>query len=211
MDILKSLWADFKKQPVNTLECWQDKRALWLVMSGAALFLILSAMVYFQTILAMDPCEICVYIRFSQCCILIAGLIIAIKPTNIVFKVLGLMLAWYGVIQGMAWSLSLQELHHTAHALKDAISSGGDLFAAGGGGAACSTEPHFPLGLPLHEWFPYEFQPSGICGEDTWSLLGLNMADYCVIAYSVFILVLGPVTAAWVKSLLSQNTQLQPQ
>lgn len=194
MNTLKSLFGDFKASPVSTLQSWQDQRPVWLVMSSAALFLILSAMGYFQGFLGMDPCELCVYIRYSQFCILFAGLIVAIKPMNPLLKISGIALAWYGVLQGMDWSMQLADLHHTAHALEQAMDTGGDLFAAGGGGAACSTEPTFPLGLPLHIWFPYEFQPSGICGEDSWSLLGLNMAQYCIIAYSVFTAALAAVT-----------------
>ncbi|WP_338126793.1 disulfide bond formation protein B [Shewanella indica] len=77
--------------------------------------------------------------------------------------------------------------------------------ATGGGGAACSTEPHFPLGLPLHEWLPYEFAPTGGCGEDDWTLLGMNMADYCIIAYGIFSLALGAVTLGWLYSLFAKK------
>ncbi len=199
--MVAKLFNSFKQAPVLTLQQWQEQRAVWLVMSGAALFLILSAMGYFQWFLEMDPCEICVYIRFSQFCILFAGLIIVINPKLPVLKFLGLVLAWYGVIQGMIWSIDLNELHHASHALDDVMAAGGDLFAAGGGEGACSTEPKFPLGLPLHEWFPYEFQPSGICGEDDWSLLGLNMAQYCIIAYTCFALALGAVTLGTLTAL----------
>lgn len=201
MNTISQGWQDLKTAPVNTLQQWQEQRWIWFLMSGAAAFLIGSAMGYFQWFLEMDPCEICVYIRFSQFCILFAGLIIAINPNHVVLKVLGLTLAWYGVVQGMMWSIDLSMLHDASHAMDDVMAGGGDLFAAGGGGGACSTEPTFPLGLPLHEWFPYEFQPSGICGEDDWSLLGLNMAQYCIIAYSVFGVALSAVTFGWISRL----------
>lgn len=204
METLKILFGNLKKQPISTLQSWQDQRPIWGIMSGAALFLILSAMGYFQWFLNMEPCELCVYIRFSQLCILLGGLIVIIKPSNLIFKLLGMALAWYGVIQGMDWSLRLADLHHTAHALDAAMAVGGDLFAAGGGGAACSTEPTFPLSLPMHEWFPYEFQPSGICGEDDWSLLGLNMAEYCIIAYTIFTIALSAVTVGTISRLLKR-------
>ena len=200
--MLQQGWHSLKSSPITTLEQWQRQRWVWLLMSGAALFLILSAMGYFQWFLEMDPCEICVYIRFSQMCILFAGLIMAIKPDSTPLKLVGMALAWYAVIQGMAWSIDLASLHHSSHALDSVMAEGGDLFAAGGGGGACSTEPKFPLGLPMHIWFPYEFQPSGICGEDDWSLLGLNMAQYCIIAYSLFIAALAPLTGAWLKTLI---------
>ncbi|TKB55422.1 disulfide bond formation protein B [Ferrimonas aestuarii] len=204
MSSLTMQWSNLKSNPTQTLIEWQNQRWIWFLMSGAALFLILSAMGYFQWFLEMDPCEICVYIRFSQVCILISGLIIAIKPNNLTLKVIGMALAWYAVIQGMAWSIELAVLHDASHVLDNVMAEGGDLFAAGGGGGACSTEPKFPLGLPMHIWFPYEFQPSGICGEDDWSLLGLNMAQYCIIAYGCFISALGAVTYGWVRSLIKK-------
>ncbi|WP_368872898.1 disulfide bond formation protein B [Shewanella algae] len=200
MNLVSRLFAEFKQAPLPALGRWQAQRGVWLLMAGAALFLLLSAMGYFQWFLAMDPCELCVYIRFSQCCILIAGIAMAIKPSSQWLKILGLVLAWYGVIQGMLWSVELQQIHAAAHML-----DGGDIFATGGGGAACSTEPDFPLGLPLHEWLPYEFAPTGGCGEDDWSLLGMNMADYCIIAYSIFSLALGAVTLGWLYSLFAMK------
>lgn len=173
-------------------------------MVCAALLLILSAILYFQTFLSMDPCELCVYIRFSQCCIVISGLIILIDPKNNILKFLGLLLAWYAVVQGMIWSVDLMHIHNAAHMEVDIEM---DFFAAAGdaAGAACSTEPRFPLNLPLHEWLPFEFLPTGGCGEDDWALFGLNMAHYCIIAYSIFIVCLFPLTIGWFASLKNKK------
>lgn len=203
MSFIKTLWRDLQSSPLNTLDHLQQNRPIWIVMICSAAFLILSAILFFQLFLAMDPCELCVYIRFSQCCIVIAGLIILIDPKNQILKVLGLLLAWYGVVQGMLWSVELMKIHDAAHMVVDASM---DFFAAAGdaAGSACSTEPRFPLNLPLDEWLPFEFAPTGGCGEDDWSLFGGNMADYCIIAYSIFALCLAPLTAGWVKNILKK-------
>ncbi|MCL1147307.1 disulfide bond formation protein B [Shewanella marinintestina] len=197
---IKDYWNQFKAAPADNLMTMQNQRPIWVVMVGAAAFLILSAILYFQLFLAMDPCELCVYIRFSQCCIVIAGLIILIDPKNNILKFLGLLLAWYAVIQGWMWSYELMKIHDAAHMVVDASM---DFFAAAGdaAGSACSTDPRFPLNLPLDEWLPFEFAPTGGCGEDDWTLLGMNMAHYCMIAYTVFMVCLAPLTFGWVRSL----------
>lgn len=201
---INDYYQRLKLNPTAGLISIQNERPIWWVMIGAALFLILSAILYFQLFLAMAPCELCVYIRFSQCCIVIAGLIILINPTNHIFKILGLLLAWYAIIQGFMWSYDLMNIHHAAHLAVDETM---DFFAAAGdaAGAACSTEPHFPLGLPLDKWLPFEFAPTGGCGEDDWSLFGMNMAHYCMIAYAFFAIALLPLTYGWLRSLCKTN------
>ncbi|WOT04429.1 disulfide bond formation protein B [Shewanella youngdeokensis] len=197
----KQWFADLKASPLATLEATQEGRAVWAVMACACIFLLGSAMGFFQWFLAMDPCENCVYIRFSQVCILIAGIAMIIAPKNKIVKVLGLALAWYGIIYGMDKAIILDGQHVASHAAE----AGLDLFQSGQGANACSLEPTFPLGLPLHEWFPLEFAPSGICGEDDWSLFGLNMAQYCIISYCVFILCALPLTVAFITKTLKDN------
>lgn len=197
------LWiADLKANPLPTLEATQEARTVWGIMVAACVFLLGSAMGYFQVFLEMDPCENCVYIRFSQFCILIAGLIILVNPMHKVLKILGLILAWYGIIYGLDKAIILSGQHVASHA----ADTGLDLFQSGQGANACSLEPTFPLGLPLHEWLPFEFAPSGICGEDDWSLFGLNMAQYCIISYAVFIICALPLTIAFItKTLKNRN------
>ena len=203
---IKPYVDSLKKQPLDTLSLIQQQRAIWVLMLGSALFLILSAIFYFQLYLAMDPCELCVYIRFSQCCIVIAGLIILIDPKNHILKFLGLLLAWYAMIQGMMWSVELMHIHDAAHM---EVNADMDFFAAAGdaAGAACSTDPRFPLNLPLDEWLPFEFEPTGGCGEDDWSLLGLNMAHYCIIAYAIFMACLLPLTLGWFNHIKNTFTK----
>ena len=204
METLKALFSEFRQSPTGALQRWEQMRMPWLIMSVAALAMILTAMLYFQWYLQLDPCELCVYIRFSQFCIFFAGLIIMIKPTNVPLKVIGLALAWYGIIQGMMWSIELEQLHVAGEAMDAALLEGGDLFAMGGGAASCGTDPRFPLDLPLHEWFPYEFQPTGICGEDGWLMFGLNMAQYCIISYALYGIALAGGTLGTIRNLIKK-------
>ncbi|QQX81153.1 disulfide bond formation protein B [Shewanella sp. KX20019] len=197
----KQWLGQLRQQPLLTLEATQEQRTVWAVMAFACVFLLGSAMGYFQWFLEMAPCENCVYIRFSQFCILIAGVIMLINPKNMVLKIIGLVLAWYGIIYGLDKAIILSGQHVASHA----ADTGLDLFQSGQGANACSLEPKFPLGLPLHEWLPYEFAPSGICGEDDWSLFGLNMAQYCIISYCVFIACALPLTIAFISKTLKRG------
>ncbi|GAA4875278.1 disulfide bond formation protein B [Ferrimonas pelagia] len=193
MELIKSLWSTFKAEPVPTLHRWADMRQVWLVMAGASGFMMLCSTIYFQGWLAMDPCEKCVYIRLSQICIIIAGLFLAISPKNLAVKLLGLALAWWAIFYGLNHSLDYIASHHTM----DALDSGMDFFAAGGGANACATEPAYPFALALHEWWPGMFAITGVCGEDDWSFLGGTMGHWLVFTYSIKIAVLGTVTAGW--------------
>lgn len=55
MNKLSSLFREFTQAPVPTLARWQQGRILWSIMLGAAVFLLASAMGYFQVFLEMDP------------------------------------------------------------------------------------------------------------------------------------------------------------
>ncbi|GAA4888186.1 disulfide bond formation protein B [Ferrimonas pelagia] len=193
MELLKSLWANVKAEPVPTLHHWSNQSPIWLVMAGASGFLMLCSTIYFQGWLAMDPCEKCVYIRFSQIVLILAGLFMACAPKNLAVKFIGLALAWWAIFYGMEMSLDYIASHHTM----EALDTGMDFFAAGGGANACATEPSFPFMLPLHEWWPGMFAITGVCGEDDWTFLGGSMGHWLVFTYSIKVAVLGVVTAAW--------------
>ncbi|GAA4881836.1 disulfide bond formation protein B [Ferrimonas pelagia] len=201
MELLKSLWTNVKAEPVPTLHRWGNQSPVWLVMAGASGFLMLCSTLYFQGWLAMDPCEKCVYIRLSQICIIIAGIALAASPRNLVVKIAGLAFAWWAIFYGLNHSLDYIASHHTM----DALDSGMDFFAAGGGANACATEPSYPFGLPLHEWWPGMFAITGVCGEDDWSFLGGTMGHWLVFTYSIKIAVLGVVTGGWAAGFARNN------
>ena len=58
---ISSMWTDLRSQPLDTLARWQDRRALWLLMVGLSLFMVVLAHSVFQVWLYMRPCEQCVY------------------------------------------------------------------------------------------------------------------------------------------------------
>lgn len=145
---------ELKSSPINTMADWQDKRFLWFLMAFVAFALLFTAHNVFQHYVYMPPCEQCVYIRYSFFCILFGGLIAAINPKQILLKIVGYILGFYGIITGMLFSIKLNGIHAAAH--------GDDPFGVQG----CSTDPTFPFGLPLANWWPDWFSPTGDCGYD---------------------------------------------
>jgi disulfide bond formation protein DsbB len=213
MNFLKSLWQEFKSCPIGTIAKWQAARFLWLLMAGASIFLVIVAHSLFQNYVFMKPCEQCVYIRFAFLCMAIGGLIAAINPQNSVLKIIGYIFGFWGIIQGIMYSNKLNLIHHAAHS--------DDPFGVQG----CSAEPSFPLGLPLDVWAPDWFKPTGDCGFDSpivpdgvelsglqqflvdfyadgWYLFpashSVNMAQACLFAYIVCLILLGAMFLSWV-------------
>jgi disulfide bond formation protein DsbB len=186
------------------------KRKPWLLLAFFAGFLVVFAHAVFQKWLFMEPCEQCVYIRFAFVVVAIGALVIALKPSSLVISLTGIALSFYGAIYGLLCSLKLAKIHAAMHS--EAMDA---LFGLEG----CSTNVHYPLGLPLDSWFPEWFAATGECGIDTpvvptnavlnafqsywidlynaaggWYLIPplkwLNMAECCAVFSAVFILLL---------------------
>ena len=217
MNFFKSLWQDFKSCPIGTIAKWQDARFLWLVMAGASIFLILVAHTLFQHYVYMKPCEQCVYIRFAFLCMAIGGLVAAINPHNIALKIIGYVFGFWGIIQGIMYSVKLNAIHHAAHS--------DNPFGVQG----CSAEPRFPFGLQMDKWAPDWFKPTGDCGFDApivpdgvelsglqqflvdfyadgWYLFpashSVNMAQACLFAYILCFILLGAMCVSWILKLI---------
>ena len=186
------------------------KRKPWLILAFFAVFLVVFAHAVFQKWLFMEPCEQCVYIRFAFVVVAIGALVVALKPSSLVISLTGIALAFYGAIYGLLCSVKLAKIHTAMHSEDmDAI------FGLEG----CSTNVHYPLGLPLDSWFPEWFAATGECGIDTpvvpanavlnafqsywidlynaaggWYLVPplkwLNMAECCAVFSVLFILLL---------------------
>ena len=160
-----------KENPLVTLHRWQSHRGTWLIMAVSALLLELCAW-GFQYLLHMDPCERCVYQRLAVMILIVAPLIILIAPSNAVARIAGYTLWLAGTLYG----------------LKHAIAQMGDYAAFNPFTSSCGFVPSFPFGLPLYEWWPAMFMPTGICGADDWTFLTLNMAQWMVIIFSIYLL-----------------------
>ena len=146
-----------RQDPIGTIADWQDMRWPWILMAAVCVLLVLVAHYMFQVWLYMAPCEQCVYIRFGFLVMAISGLLCAINPKNLILKVLGYVFAFAGAIYGLKCSVKLAAIHHAIHS---------DDPTAMFGMQGCSTDPHYPFDLPLAQWAPDWFKPTGDCGYD---------------------------------------------
>lgn len=127
----------------------------------------------------------------------------------------------YGSIMGIKFSIKLNGIHHAVH-----NADPDSLFGVQG----CSTDPTFPFNLPLAEWAPEWFKPTGDCGYDApivpdgvtlssvqqwfvdlyqqsegWYLLPpwhfMNMAQACMLAFGLCLILLLVMSGAWALKL----------
>ena len=134
---------------------FQDSRISWAILVFVSVALVVIAHSLFQNYAYMPPCEQCVYIRFAFLCMTLGGVIAIINPKNLLFALIGYIFAFWGALQGIMYSVKLAKIHDAVH--------GDDPFGVQG----CSTEPHYPFGLPLEKWAPDWFMPTGDCGYDS--------------------------------------------
>lgn len=161
----------------GTLYLWQNQRYLWLIGACSALILELIAIFFFQGYLGLPPCEKCVYIRLSIFVIFLGMVIAFVYPRSRILKIIAYILITWAIIQGLLWSIEL-------HTITKEVENSGI--------SPCTfTLVHFPFGLPLDDWFPSIFMPTGLCGEETWRLFSLNMAQYMIVIYFIYFILLG--------------------
>lgn len=219
--MFKKIFNDFKSSPIDAISKWQDRRFLWLLMSFTSLGLIIVAHSLFQHYVYMAPCEQCVYIRFAFFVMFFGGIIAAINPTNIILKIIGYVLGFYGIIKGLIFSIKLNSIHKAVHS--------DDPFGVQG----CSAEPTFPFNIPLDKWFPDLFKPTGDCGYDNpivpdgavlsslqqtlvdfysngWYLIPkyhfMNMAQACALAYVLCLIALGIMLICWITKVAKNKS-----
>jgi len=188
LKMARDLRADFW----GTLGRWQDQRPIWLLGGGIALGLEIFSWAYFQNYLKLNPCELCVYIRFSMVVIFVGAAFAAIRPANVFFKLVGYAVVIWGMAKGLAWDMTLAA---------DYIKVAENPWSALCSGAAAT----YPLGLPLAEWLPGHFAPMADCGEDGWSLFGWNMAQWLYLVYGAFLIGILSLLTGWIVSLIRRK------
>ena len=154
---MKGFCESFRKSPMTAFADWQETREPWILFGVTSIILVLLAHYLFQGWLYMLPCEQCVYIRYGNIVMAIGAFLITINPKQALLKIAGIGVFLYGLIYTMICSWKLMGIHDAVHS---------DDPMAMFGMQGCSTEPHFPFGLPLEKWAPDWFQPTGDCGYD---------------------------------------------
>lgn len=143
----------------------------WLLLALSALALELCAL-FFQYVLNLAPCIMCVYQRVAIAAIIIAGIIGYAGCRYLLARIVAYILWGTGAIWGLLISLEHVEIQ----------ANSGSLFFS------CEFMPNFPSWAPLHEWIPFLFEATGDCGEINWQFLGYSMPQWMVVVYGVYTL-----------------------
>lgn len=149
--------------------------AAWSLLFLSALGLELSAL-YFQYMMNLQPCIMCIYQRTAIFGVLFAALI-PLLMNNILTRLFGYIL--WGV--SAIWGLLIAIEHVDLQTAEDSFF------------AVCEIVPNFPKWAPLHEWIPSIFAATGDCGEIDWSFLGLSMPMWMIAIFAVYSAILGLV------------------
>jgi len=165
---------------IDRIAAWSTRRSAWLALAASALVLEACAL-YFQYVLELQPCVMCVYIRIAVLGLLAAALIGAIAPGRPSVQFLGFAGWAVAAAEGLALSRELIAIQEAGpYSLE----------------VACSFLPNFPAWMPLHEWFPAFLMPTGSCTDDVWQWLGLSMAQWLQWVFLAYLVALAVVLGA---------------
>lgn len=143
----------------------------WWLLALSAFSLELCAL-YFQYVMGLEPCIMCIYQRVAIIGLIGAGVIGALGNKLFIMRLSAFALWVVSAIWGLQIALEHVEMQTNANSL---------FFT-------CDLVPNFPSWLPLHQWLPSLFEATGDCGEITWQFLGYSMPQWMIVVYSVYAL-----------------------
>lgn len=155
---------------MNALINFAQSRTAWLVLTATALALELAAL-FFQYIMKLDPCVMCIYQRLAIFGILFAGVLGTIGYQSRIARIIAMGLWGTSATYGLKLALELVDMQTNPSPF-----------------ATCSFLPEFPSWMPLHEWIPSIFMPTGMCTDTPWQMMGVTMGQWMIVAFSVYLL-----------------------
>ncbi|MEZ9823106.1 disulfide bond formation protein DsbB [Shewanella sp. 10N.286.45.A1] len=155
---------------MNALINFAQSRTAWLVLTATALALELAAL-FFQYIMKLDPCVMCIYQRLAIFGILFAGVLGTIGYQSRIARIIAMGLWGTSATYGLKLALELVDMQTNPSPF-----------------ATCSFLPEFPSWMPLHEWIPSIFMPTGMCTDIPWQMMGVTMGQWMIVAFSVYLL-----------------------
>ena len=144
-----------------------DKRP-WGLLFVSVLCLEMAAL-YFQHIMDLRPCIMCIYQRTA-----LFGVMFAAIPAMLVNNVITRLVGYVGWGISAVWGL-LIAIEHV-----DIQTAANPFFAT------CEFEPNFPSWAPLHEWFPTIFGATGDCGDINWSFMDISMPQWMIVIFAIY-------------------------
>jgi len=146
-------------------------RPFWFALLFTALGLEAAAL-YFQYVMGLDPCVLCVYERLAVAGIALSGLLGLLAPGLLLWRLLCYVI-W---VASAIWGLTLAMKHV------------GIQF--GTSNLSCEFFANFPAWFKLDEWLPSVFTPTGYCNDIQWQLFSLTMPQWMLVVYSGYLFLL---------------------
>lgn len=157
---------------MSALTHFAQSRTAWSVLLASALALELCAL-FFQYVMKLDPCVMCIYQRLAVLGLLIAGLIGVIGCRLRLLRFVAVLFWGVSATWGLQLALELVEMQTNPNPF-----------------STCSFLPEFPAWMPLHEWLPSVFMPTGMCTDTPWELFSITMPQWMVVAFSGYLIAL---------------------
>lgn len=152
----------------NYIKVLSTQRSTWFLLFISALGLELTAL-YFQHGMNLKPCVMCIYERVALLGILFAGIWGMIAPKYALMRLITIGLGLWGAIQGLSLSIK-----HVGYQLYPSPFD------------QCPIKVNFPATLPLDQWFPEMFHPTGLCNQISWKFLDFTMVQWLVFIFAVY-------------------------
>jgi len=145
------------------------QRQAWLLIGFSGLIFELIAL-YFQYIMLLQPCVLCIYERCALFGIIAASFVGAIAP-NSSLRYIAIFLWIYSASKGiqLTWQHTMQYLYPSPF-------------------NTCDFFVDFPTFLPLDKWLPSVFSASADCSLQQWQLMSLGMPQWLLGIFSLYFL-----------------------
>ena len=145
-------------------------RGAWLLMALTAFILELVAL-WFQHVMLLQPCVLCIYERSALFGVMGAGIVGAIAPKS-PLRYVAIVIWLYSALRGLqlAWEHTMIQLHPSPF-------------------QTCDFAARFPTWLPLDKWLPQVFVATGDCSVRQWEFLTLEMPQWLVGIFAAYLVV----------------------
>ncbi len=163
---------------LSTIKRFSQSRLSWVLLFSAIIVLELCAL-FFQHVMMLAPCVMCIYERVAMFGIGAAALVGMVAPNNPIVRWLGLVAWGASAYKGLA--LSMQ---HVDYQFNPSPFATCDLFVT------------FPEWAPLNQWAPWLFEAYGDCSKVVWQFLTLSMPQWLVIIFAGNLAVLALIVVA---------------
>ncbi|MGC9421383.1 disulfide bond formation protein DsbB [Vibrio sp.] len=160
------------------LQRFSHNRLSWALLFIFVLFFELCAL-YFQHIMMLSPCVMCIYERIAMLGIGVGAFIGLINPKQRGLRWSGFIVWGISAYQGLILSIE-----HVDYQLNPSPFNTCDLFVT------------FPNWAPLNQWVPWMFEAYGDCSDISWQFITLTMPQWLVVIFAGNLIALAAVLVA---------------